>query len=232
MSRKRDCIALPCCIGTRPTCTVNFPCPVTPQSARLLPLLAKYLFLDEALVLACTDRRCQAVCGLPLMFLETSVRLYVDKPRFSREVAGKVFTMPSTVDLSQSLSSGGTIVPLSIARPLAHPVSGHAVRQLSLCDVVLNDAMLAFLMSQCPAIVSLSIEAAVVPDAFAPTVTVTSRSLATLCNTHPLLRRLRVVYPDLLELPIELCTMQHLDILTFGASQLGLRVCGWGRVAV
>lgn len=40
--------------------------------------------------------------------------------------------------------------------------------------------------------------------------------LAGLARTHPNLRRLRVVYQDLVELPVELHGLQHLEQVTHG----------------
>ncbi len=59
-------------------------------------------------------------------------------------------------------------------------------------------------------------QAGLVSDEYAPTVTVTAIAIAKLCSSHPRLRKLRMVFQDLIDLPVEIANLQHLEQLTCG----------------
>ena len=248
-------------------------------TCRFVPLLSKYLFLDELLLLGIVDRRCLAVCQLPLVYLETSLRWFIDRTRLSFRIANRDFPpadgydhvtfsdtplaseprSPPTKDVpspaaavvnpatvspeavpspsldqpsigSASLAMPSVVeygagAPATIARPLALPLVGHAVRSLTFRDAAMDDDDFAFVLAMCPLLVTLDVQAAVVADEFAPTVGVSPAAIARLCGSHPRLRRLRLVYQDLLELPTEIHGMQHLERLTYGAHSILACLC-------
>ncbi len=168
--------------ATGPHAHVVMPCkagPVLPP-CRVIPLLSKYLPVQDVLTLGCVDRRCRAVHTLPLVYLHLNLSWHVDLPRLTRLCTGLEFGERSP-SLATPVGDGagdgddpfiGPRGPLGVARPRATELLGHAVRFVTIRDVDLDDDVLAAIVRLCPNMESLDVQAELVSEEFAPLVRV------------------------------------------------------------
>lgn len=180
-------------------------CVCFPRST--IPLLSKFLFIQDMWALGTCSHACHAVVQLGICWTEINFLQYVDKSRFYKRCKQLVY--PPSHD-----ESVDGLMPITIARPYPVPMVGHCIRAVAFRNVRLTDDVLARLLLACPALTSLDLEALAAQEHL---VTLGVDTIAMLGKRYPTLGRLRLVYPGLKELPPAIALLKHLTKLVVGA---------------